>query len=164
MIYLLDALIGALEVRDGWSSRQEDSDALATLGVDFMGETGLHAGLTMMFEAPVSEWFVSIVCEKGVAVLDLFRDILFVIPPDGGHRPGQILRSSVAGIIGHGVGTINTGARYLVKRQFWGHDVIITDFLDAVRHDRRPTITGEDGARVVAVMARVLEFVGREQP
>jgi hypothetical protein len=114
----------------------------------------------MIFDAPVSEWFLSIVCERGVAVIDLFRDIQFVIPADGGHRPYQILRTSLAGVVGHGVGTVNTGARYLAKRQFWGHDVIIGDFLDAVREDKAPAVTGEDGARVVSRMIEILDAAG----
>jgi predicted dehydrogenase len=159
MIYLLDAFVGELEVRDGWSRKEEGSEALAGIGVDFVGTAGVHAELTMIFEAPVSEWFVSLICEGGVAVLDLFRDIHFVIPPDGDHRPARILRSSLAGMLGHGAGTISTGVRYVARRQFWGHDVIIPDFLNAVRHDRAPAVTGDDGARVLGIMAKVLEVV-----
>ena len=157
MIYLLDALIGGLTLDHAWSKVENDSPMFASLGAEFSGGTGVMAELTMIFEAPVSEWFVSIVCQRGVVVLDLFRDIQFVIPPDGGHKPLQILRSSLSGVLGHGVGTLTTGARYLAKRQFWGHDAIIEDFLEAVRLDRAPTITGEDGARVVSMLGRILQ-------
>lgn len=157
MVYLLDAILGGLTVDHAWS---EGEGALTSLGADLIGGSGTRAQLTMMFDAPVSEWFLSVVCDRGVAVVDLFRDIQFVIPPDGGHRPLQILRSSVAGMIGHGMGTVNTGARYLARRQFWGHDVIIADFLDAVREDRVPAVTGEDGARVVSRMIEILDAAG----
>lgn len=157
MIYLLDTLLGGLSIDHAWSKLETDSTMFASLGADFSGGSGVMAELTMIFEAPVSEWFVSIVCERGVVVLDLFRDIQFVIPPDGGHKPHQILRSSLAGVLGHGIGTVTTGARYLAKRQFWGHDVIIEDFLEAVRLDRAPAITGEDGARVVSMLGRILK-------
>jgi hypothetical protein len=55
---------------------------------------------------------------------------------------------------------VNTGARYLARRQFWGHDVIIADFLDAVRQERAPAVTGEDGARVVSKMIDILDAAG----
>ena len=157
MIYLLDALLGGLTLDHAWSKVDAGSATFASLGAEFSGGTGVMAQLTMIFEAPVSEWFVSIVCERGVVVLDLFRDIQFVIPSDGGHKPHQILRSSLAGVFGHGVGTVTTGVRYLAQKQFWGHDVIIEDFLSAVRYDRAPAITGEDGARVVSMLGRILE-------
>jgi predicted dehydrogenase len=157
MVYLLDALLGGFEVDHAWSVAD---GSLTSLGADLIGGSGIRGQLTMMFDAPVSEWFLTVVCDGGVAVIDLFRDIQFVIPPDGGHRPHQILRSSLAGFMGHGVGTVNTGARYLARRQFWGHDVIIADFLDAVRQDRTPAVTGEDGARVVAKMIDILDAAG----
>lgn len=157
VVYLLDALLDGFDVDHAWS---EGGGSLTSLGADLIGGSGIRGQLTMMFDAPVSEWFLTVVCDGGVAVIDLFRDIQFVIPPDGGHRPYQILRSSLAGVMGHGVGTVNTGARYLARRQFWGHDVIIADFLDAVRQDRAPAVTGEDGARVVSKMIDILDAAG----
>ena len=100
MIYLLDALLGGLTLDHAWSKLESNSSMFASLGAEFSGGTGVMAQLTMIFEAPVSEWFVSIVCQRGVVVLDLFRDIQFVIPSDGGHKPHQILRSSLAGGLG----------------------------------------------------------------
>jgi predicted dehydrogenase len=157
MVYLLDAFLDGFEVDHAWS---EGTDSLESLGADLIGGAGIRGQLTMIFDAPVSEWFLSIVCDGGVALIDLFRDIQFVIPPDGGHRPHQILRTSMAGVVGHGIGTLNTGARYLARRQFWGHDVIIADFLDAVREGRAPAVTGEDGARVVSKMIEILDAAG----
>lgn len=157
MVYLLDDLLGGFEVDHAWS---EGSGSLTSLGANLIGGNGLRGELTMIFDAPVSEWFLTVVCDGGVAVIDLFRDIQFVVPPDGGHRAHQILRSSLAGVLGHGVGTVNTGARYLARRQFWGHDVIIADFLDAVRQNRTPAVTGEDGARVVSKMIEILDAAG----
>jgi predicted dehydrogenase len=157
MVYLLDALLGGFEVDHAWSA---GDGSLTSLGADLIGGSGIRGQLTMMFDAPVSEWFLTVVCDGGVAVIDLFRDIQFVVPPDGRHRPHQILRSSLAGVMGHGIGTVNTGARYLSRRQFWGHDVIISDFLEAVRRDRPPAVTGEDGARVVSKMIDILDAAG----
>jgi predicted dehydrogenase len=157
MVYLLDAFLDGFEVDHAWS---EGGGSLRALGAHLIGGGEIRGQLTMIFDAPVSEWFLSIVCDRGVAVIDLFRDIQFVIPPDGGHRPHQILRTSVAGVVGHGIGTVNTGARYLARRQFWGHEVIIADFLDAVREDRAPVVTGEDGARVVSKMIEILDAAG----
>lgn len=159
MVYLLDALVGSLTLENVWSKQGGDSRTIGTLGANFSGDAGVRADLTMVFEAPVSEWFIAAICEKGTAVLDLFRDILFVIPPDGEHKAPQILRTSLFGLLGHGLGTINTGARYLAKRQFWGHDVLISDFIESVRENRPPSITGVDGAKVVATMTEMLSLL-----
>jgi len=58
---------------------------------------------------------------------------------------------------GHGLGIVNTGVRYLAGRQFWGHDVIIRDFIDSVLQQRSPAVTGQDGMRAVSLMFKILK-------
>ncbi|MGH8947561.1 MAG: Gfo/Idh/MocA family protein, partial [Acidimicrobiia bacterium] len=93
MIYLIDSFLGGLTLDHVWSEQVKDSGAFSSLGAAFIGNDGVRAQLTMVFDAPVSEWLIAIVCERGVVLVDLFRDIQFLIPPDGGHRPHQILRT-----------------------------------------------------------------------
>lgn len=159
MIYLLERFAGGLRLEHAWARQKGPSDSYSALSAGFVGVDGQRAELTMIFDSPVSEWFISVVCEKGVEVIDLFRDIEFLIPPDGQHHPRQILRTSIAGLLGHGTGTVTTGIRYLTRRQFWGHDLIIGDFLDAVRTGRPPAVTGRDGARVVGLMTEVIAAI-----
>ena len=159
MIYLLERFAGGLSLRHAWARRTGRSDSYSALSAAFVGVEGQLAELTMVFDSPVSEWFLSVVCEKGVEVIDLFRDIEFLVPSDGQHRPSQILRTSIASMFGHGTGIVKTGARYLTRRQFWGHDLIIGDFIDAVRTGRPLAVTGRDGERVLGLMTEVIEAV-----
>lgn len=157
MIYLLDEFVGQLTLDHAWSRRFAESSSFAAMGALFAGPNSIRAELTMMFDAPVSEWLLSLFCEDGVVVVDLFRDIEFLIPSDGGHRPREILRTSIAVMAGHGLGIVNTGVRYLAGRQFWGHDVIIRDFIDSVLQKRSPAVTGQDGMRAVSLMFKILK-------
>jgi predicted dehydrogenase len=163
MIYLLDKLIGQLTLDSAWSRRLGESGSIAAMGALFSGANDIRAEMTMIFNAPVSEWILTIICEAGVVVVDLFRDIEIVIPPDGDHGPREILRTSIAGMTGHGLGIVNTGFRYLAGRQFWGHDIIIRDFIDSARQQRSPTVTGQDGMRTVSVMADIMKEIERAQ-
>ncbi len=158
MIYLLERFAGGLSLEHARVTRTDPSGSYSALSASFVGGEGQPAELTMLFDSPVSEWFLVVVCEKGVEVIDLFRDIEFLVPPDGRHRPSQILRTSIAGIFGHGAGVVRTGIRYLARRQFWGHDLIVDDFIEAVRTGRSPAVTGRDGARVVGLMTEILEI------
>jgi predicted dehydrogenase len=157
MVYLLDAFLGGMSLDHVWS---DGVGQFTSLGAVFVGDDEIRGLLTMIFDAPITEWFLTIFCEKGVVVIDLFRDTEFVIPPDGSHRPFQVLRTSVSSFLGHGFGVVTTGARYVSRRQFWGHEVIIADFLDAVRDGTAPTISGKDGARVLTKMIEILDMAG----
>jgi predicted dehydrogenase len=158
MIYLIESLLGGLELRRAWAGGGGNEPN--SIGVEFRGQGGVQAELTMIFESPISEWLITVFCEKGVLVLDLFRDIQFMIRPDGGHKPFEILGTSLTTGVAHAVGTLNTGTRYLLRRQFWGHDVIIPNFLASVRSQTAPVVTGEDGARVVSTLIDILDKAG----
>jgi predicted dehydrogenase len=156
MVYLLDAFLGGMSLDHVWS---DGVGQFTSLGAVFVGDE-VRGLLTMIFDAPITEWFLTIVCEKGVVVIDLFRDTEFVVPPDGSHGRFQVLRTSAYSLLGHGFGIVTTGARYISRRQFWGHELIIPDFLDAVRDGTAPTISGDDGARVVSKMIEILDMAG----
>jgi len=92
-----------------------------------------RAQLTMLFDSPVSEWHVASLTKDRVIDVDLFRDITTSVRSDGAHKPVDILRSSASAIGGHVSGFARAGARYVAKRQTWGHEALIRLFLDAVR-------------------------------
>ncbi|WP_435156385.1 Gfo/Idh/MocA family protein [Haladaptatus sp. DFWS20] len=56
--------------------------------------------------------------------------------------------------------TVNAGENAGTKSVFWGtnpDEGLITDFIDAVRKDRPPKITGEEGVEAVAVVSAAYE-------
>ena len=159
MLYLMEAFMERLDLRDLWATKGSSdgpSEVLERLEAKFVGPRGVMGSLTMLFRAPVSEWLVVAVGTRAVVTVDVFRDIAVMIPSDGPHRPSDILRTSRRAVLGHLRGVVSSGLRYAVGRQFWGHDVLIRSFLVAVRDDHQPSVTGEDGTRIVGIMNQML--------
>lgn len=161
MLYLMEAFMEGLELDDLRATKGSSngpSEELERLDARFVDSRGATGNLTMLFQAPVSEWLVVAVGTRAVVTVDVFRDIAVMIPSDGPHRPSDILRTSRRAVLGHLRGVVSSGLRYAIGRQFWGHDVLIRSFLAAVRDGHQPSVTGEDGTRIVDIMNQILDM------
>lgn len=151
LLYLLRRLLGGLDVQmvDG---RVEQGE-VAAIEATFAHER-LWATLSMDFRASVSEWQLVVTGERATAVLDVFRDILVVLPNDGAHRGREILRTSARLVSGHLLGTASSGVRLLTHSLHYGNDEVVRRFGDAVGGDASALegISAEDGADVVAAL------------
>ncbi|MEO8745555.1 MAG: Gfo/Idh/MocA family oxidoreductase [Candidatus Dormiibacterota bacterium] len=125
----------------------------------------LHVGkvpvqIAMNFEAPVSEWHVTLLCSRGIAVLDIFRDVLVLIGNDHQHLGRNVLETSAHAIATHVGGVMRSGALNTLGRLAYGNDVVIARFVEACR-TRVPAqdISAADGLDVVRLQHAVLEHV-----
>jgi predicted dehydrogenase len=116
--------------------------------------------ITMVLEAPVSEWQVVVVTDGGVVALDLFRDIAVRVRPDGRHGPFDILRTSAKALADHASGFVASGARYVPGRLYWGHDTLMRAFADAILRAGPSPVTAEEALGVVAVGDRIVAGLG----
>jgi scyllo-inositol 2-dehydrogenase (NADP+) len=159
LLYLIRRVLGRLEPR-AVDTRLNGSE-IRDLSATFQHET-IWASLSMGFGASVSEWQFVVVGSDGVAALDVFRDILVVLPNDGSHRAREILRSSARMVGGHVAGVASSGMRIVGHRLLYGNDEIVARFVDAVegRPERLRWMSGEDGHAVVACMEDILVRAG----
>lgn len=98
----------------------------------FKTQIGVPATLYLNFEAPISEWYLIILGERNLGVLDIFRDIYFRLPNDGTHKSLDILRTSVFTMLGHTKGTVISGIKEVRKNHLYGNDKIIDIFAEAI--------------------------------
>src|SRR6266516_3553251 len=102
LLYLTRRVLsGRLETRS--VDARLDGNEIRDLTVTFEHDS-IWASLAMSFNASVSEWQFIVVGRDAVAALDVFRDILVVLPNDGRHRAREILRSSTRMALGHVAG------------------------------------------------------------
>jgi scyllo-inositol 2-dehydrogenase (NADP+) len=155
LLYLIRRVLGRLEPRV--VDARLDGSEIRDLSATFEHET-IWASLSMGFGASVSEWQFVVVGSDGVAALDVFRDILVVVPNDGSHRAREILRSSARMVGGHVVGVASSGARIVSRRLLYGNDEVVARFVDAVegRPERLRWMSGDDGQAVVTCMEDIL--------
>jgi predicted dehydrogenase len=159
LLYLFRRVLGHLTPRS--VDARLDGSEIRDLSATFEHDT-IWASLSMGFGASVSEWQFVVVGSRAVAALDVFRDILIVLPNDGSHRARDILRSSARLVAGHVGGVASSGVRVVGRRLLYGNDEVVGRFLDAVegRTARLRWMTGDDGRAVVACMEDILVRAG----
>ena len=88
--------------------------------------------ISFNFEAPVSEWHVTVVGEQGVSIVDYFRDIYTFLPNDGPHRLINVFATSFFFTYQHWVGQLKPALKYIFGTWLPGHDVVFREFADAI--------------------------------
>ncbi len=119
------------------------------------------AFLYCSFESSVSEWYFILICEKAVAIIDIFRDLLIVAPQDGTHLAPDMMRTSLVGTWQHWLGVARSGSRYFAKRLSYGMDEVVRRFLDGVDTGAEPLGVGLTDA--LEVLRLQQEIVDRTQ-
>lgn len=159
LLYLTRRVLGRLEPRS--LDARLAGNEIRDLSVTFEHES-IWASLSMSFNASVSEWQFMVVGDRAVAALDVFRDILVVLPNDGSHRAREILRTSGRMVAGHVAGVASSGVRLVSKRLLYGNDEVVRRFVDAVegRPERLRWMSGADGQAVVASIEEILTRAG----
>ncbi len=152
LLYIAQHYLGALQLEAVRVARKK---GITITELQLQGEHG-PGHITVTSGAPVSEWHVTLIAPEGVVDLDLFRDIAVRIPSDGPHRAADILKTSARAVLGHLGGFVGSGTRLAGKRLFWGHDVLIARFLDAVATGGRSPVTIDDAVGVVALTDDIL--------
>jgi predicted dehydrogenase len=160
LLYLIRRFLGRLRVDfacvdEAPSGQQPIASVQAKLTGGSVG-----AILTMSFLAPVSEWVLLVVGTRRVLMLDIFRDILTVLRPDGSHSAPEVLASSLRFWLGLAKEFLSSGSLYAGGHLLYGHDVIIRRFVDSVLKGDQPPVGSEDGREVVEVMEDILRTAG----
>lgn len=159
LFYLMRAFLGDVVVRDAtWIPSADPADKTPrSAHIAFAGTVGTFGTLDMTFAAALSEWQLLILCDRATLACDIFRDILVVLPDDGLHRPGQIMRSSLRATADHWTGVLASGLRFATGRLDYGNGEVFRRFAAALDTGVAPAgISAEDGRSVIRAMHRAL--------
>ena len=161
LLYLTASIIGAPEVEFARMRRAAPGtrQPIADLQAQLRGPRGT-ATLDMSFDAPVSEWLFTIVGSRQILVVDLFRDILTVMKSDGAHSASEIARSSASTWAQLAMGFASSGARMTAGKLYYGHEIIIADFVRSIRTASASPVTPDDGVTIVRTMQAILRASG----
>jgi len=155
LLYTLQYYLGDLTLDSVRVSRRSDVGHPTLTEILVAGERG-PGQATVVSGAPISEWHVSVVAEKGIVDLDFFRDIAVRVNPDGAHKARDILRTSSRVLSEHAVGFVRSGMRLSTKRLYWGHDTLIGRFLDAVSGVAESPVDLRESVAIVALTDDIL--------
>jgi predicted dehydrogenase len=155
MLYTQHELLGGATKIQSATARLAPDGNIRSAQVMLTGATA-EGQILMVFDSPISEWHLMCVAPGGVAGIDLFRDIATWLPPDGPHRALDIARTSRLAITSHIAGFASAGTRWITKREYWGHDILIAKFIDAIRFGRSSPVRIDDALAVVNLSSDLL--------
>lgn len=92
--------------------------------------------LSCNFESSLSEWHVSVHGEKGVAIVDVFRDIYLRLPNDGSHGAREVLRTSLTASVQHWWQHLASGVPHLMGKLRYGNDEVFARFAAGIFGDQ----------------------------
>ncbi len=118
----------------------------------------------MVFGAPVSEWHVTLIGQRRLVDLDLFRDVAVRLQQDGAHRAADIARTSAKAMLDHGLGFAGSGVAMLRGGLHWGHDALIAAFVEAALGRRDNPVAMGDALAVAEMSDDLLAAIGASEP
>lgn len=126
------------------------------------GADGVPVKLNMGFEAPLSEWHVSVAGERCFGDVDLFRDIYVRLPNDRAHTSWPVMRTSLVATWSHWMQHLQSGPRHLTGRLLYGNDEVFRRFAAAARDSAEPSQIGpEDALEVLRMQHDIIERAER---
>jgi len=159
MLYIFDELLGSRlaveQVRPVWSGRRSEPQSCE---IWLQGSRGVGQ-LNIVFGAPISEWHVTSVAERTVIDVDLFRDVMVSTGSDGAHTAKEVLLTSARVTARHLGGFAASGFRHVLKRQYWGHDRLISAFVSAVESGEEAPVSLESALDVVRCTDDIIRAV-----
>ena len=159
LLYLLKSLVKGIRLLSAVmhpSLKGKSTPALIT--AHYTDSQNLPIFLYMNFEPPISEWQLCVMGDRKIATVDVFRDILVVIPCDGSHQATDILRTSFAAASSHFWGVFVSGMRLITKNLLYGNEEVFARFLKAVKTGAIPAeISSEDGLQVLRMQHEIMD-------
>jgi len=130
MFYMIEALAGGPVSRlSSTVIRRSGQSTPLSVTANYAAGT-LPIRLSMNFEAALSEWHIVVMGSKGIGIVDIFRDILMILPNDGQHRAREIVTSSLSAFVTHFSGFFSSGLLLVGGKLFYGADVVWQHFID----------------------------------
>ena len=112
--------------------------------------------LTVDYSCSCDEWLLYLISEKAFIRVDLFRDTIIILGRGGRHDPLDVLKRSVSEIMQSTYQLLKAGLRYSIRRQYYGHDKLISSFITSIIQDTDPPVKIEDAIKVVNLTELIL--------
>jgi scyllo-inositol 2-dehydrogenase (NADP+) len=159
LLYLLRRLAGEIDLTRVLSVPNRNGRSTpAQIDAFFRCPMGIPVTLRCNFESPVSEWYIMAFGERGLGIVDVFRDIYLFLPNDGNHGTTEVLRTSVAVTAQHWWQYIRSGTPHIAGRLFYGNEEVFTRFAAAVdgMHEALAPIGPESALAVLELQHQII--------
>ncbi|MDS0258668.1 Gfo/Idh/MocA family oxidoreductase [Haloarcula sp. S1CR25-12] len=162
-LYLVDAFIGGLELVNATATESDGpGQPLESVTATFEGTNERQGQLSIVYDAPLSEWFFVICGTERLAVVDIFRDTIVHVGQESEHSPREVLQTALSGIAQFGYGVVKSGARTLQGEASFGLDTLLDQHLNAMESTATPPVTPEQGREILSGTHAVLGEIRAE--
>lgn len=162
LVYLLKAFGGPVAVQSVAVTPSTQGRVTPAVITAHLTAGPVPAVLYNNFEAPVSEWHFTVFGTKAAGIIDVFRDVLVVLPNDGQHLSLEVMRTTWSAVGWHLWGVFTSGLAMLRGRLLYGNEEVFRRFLDAVETGQAPAdINGSDGLAVVRSLHQILDLAAQ---
>ncbi len=166
LLYLIRHFLGDLSVEQVWSDDRSVAGDRRNLRVEvaLSGVRGL-ATMSTWFGASQSEWILALGFTEATVVLDLFRDVAVVLPPEKKRDYRHIIEVPLRGTV-QAWATMGRwmAHRVLRGRHLYGNEELVRLYLDSLDTGRPPPVTARDGWTIVALIENIVEMGSLETP
>ncbi|MBI3231169.1 MAG: Gfo/Idh/MocA family oxidoreductase [Burkholderiales bacterium] len=140
----------------------------ASIDAFFHGKNGenntIPVSISCRFEAPISEWYVSVLGDKAVGMVDIFRDIYIELPNDGDHTSFKVLRTSWRATLMHWMRHFVNGPLHFLGKLEYGNDEVFGRFERAIRSNSAPAdIDAVDALAVLKLQHQIMQMAAQSQ-
>ncbi len=170
LLYLVKALSkGTLNMRSVESFASTTGNATpSTIDAFFQGknqeDNSIPVSISCRFEAPISEWYVSVLGDEAVGIVDIFRDIYIELPNDGDHTAFKVLRTSWRATLMHWLRHFINGPLHFMGKLEYGNNEVFSRFEQAIRSGSAPQdIDAEDALEVLKMQHQIMNLAAQSQ-
>jgi hypothetical protein len=122
------------------------------------GPSRIPVTLSLHFESPISEWHVTVLGEKALGDVDVFRDVYVRLPNDGEHDTMSVLRTSLAATWGHWSQHFSRGPLHLAGKLLYGNDEVFSRFhASATTGAPLRDVSGDDALAILKMQHEILD-------
>jgi predicted dehydrogenase len=126
------------------------------------GANRIPVTLSLHFESPISEWHVTVLGDKALGDVDVFRDVYVRLPNDGEHDTMSVLRTSLSATWGHWAQHFSRGPLHLAGKLLYGNDTVFGRFhAEAVNGAALADVSGEDALAILRMQHEILQTARR---
>ncbi len=160
VFYLLRKFGGVIAIKNVFAPKSSlKKNTPRSINID-LNAGSVPATIYINFESPVCEWYFLIMGEQKLIHVDMFRDIITVLPNDGQHLMREVLTTSLVATLAHWVGIFRNGIDYVRHQLFYGIDEVHERFYSAIMEKDASYLKGisaEDGFAVNQAQWQVID-------
>lgn len=165
-VYLQSAFLGKINNVTATARKFSGFDWVTAdhLNVLFEGEHGVGA-LTMSFNSPRFSFKTRIIGTEGLLELD-HCSLTIIRGKHRGARFPELILEKLNLSCQMMIGAASSALWSLTGRRFYkeGHKRLIPQFVNSIREDLEPPVTGEDGRETIRVIEEILQQIGSAKP